>query len=35
MGLLLVQLAAYLDPDAADLQLRSLRIRPCQLWPHE
>ena len=27
MGLLLVQLAAYLDPDAADLQLRSLRIR--------
>ncbi len=27
MGLLLIQLAAYLDPDAADLQLRSLRIR--------
>ena len=35
MGLLLVQLTAYLDPDAADLQLRSLRIRCCQLWPHE
>ena len=35
MGLLLVQLAAYLDPDAADLQLRSLRIRRCQRWPHE
>ena len=27
MGLLLIQLAAYLDPDDADLQLRSLGIR--------